>query len=258
MTALAIWIYLIVALGAIGVYLMLPKRGRSTKTAGTLLGLAALAGLIFLSVDQFASAERTDVYFYIFSAIALVCATCVITQTRAVFSALYFVVVILAVAGMLILLEAEFLAAALVIIYAGAILVTYVFVIMLAQQTGQSLYDSRARAPLGACFCGFLLVATVGGTMTDVVGALPTSDITPAASVALSNGEQSVEVGNTQAVGAMLMTRYVVVLEVAGVLLLLAMVGAIAIARKKFPRDKEADTQRKIMLGEAGRKAAPF
>ena len=72
------------------------------------------------------------VYFWIFSAIALVGAVRVVTHPRPVYSALYFVLTVFATAGLFVLLWAEFMAAALVLIYAGAILVTYVFVIMLA------------------------------------------------------------------------------------------------------------------------------
>ncbi len=96
-TASAMWMYCIVALGALGVYFLLPRTGRSTKSAGAVLALAALGGFAVLGVTHFASAGWTDIYFYMFSAIALVCSVCVITQTRAVYSALYFVVVVLAV-----------------------------------------------------------------------------------------------------------------------------------------------------------------
>jgi len=241
----SIWIYCIVALGAAGVYFLLPKAGRSTKAGGAVLALAALAALIVFSVREFTS-ERTDIYYYIFSSLALIAATLVITQTRPVYSALYVVVLILAVAGLCLLLEAEFLAAALVMIYGGAILVTYVFVIMLAQQSGQSIYDRRARGPFAACFVGFLLVATIGGAMTEFI-----SSVEPRA-------EAPEVMHNTQAVGLLVMTRYVVVLEVAGVLLLLALVGAIAIARKRFPPLEEYGARRKPKLGEAGRTAPPF
>ena len=189
-----------------------------------------------------------------FSAIALICSVCVITQTRAVYSALYFMVVILAVAGLLLLMGAEFLAAALIIIYGGAILVTYIFVIMLASQSGEVLYDRRSRGPLGACFAGFLLVATIGGLMSDYEP--PATATTAALSVQDSGVEQSV--GNTLLVGRQLMTRYVVVLELAGVLLLVAMVGAIAIARKKFPPSPDRMLEEKLIIGQKGKTAAPF
>lgn len=255
LTSLSLWVYGIVALGALGVYFLLPRADRSTRAAGALLGLAALAGLIVLGATRAAAGAEASAYFYIFAAIALICAVCVITQTRAVYSALYFVLVILAVAGLLVLLEAEFLAAALVIIYAGAILVTYVFVIMLASQSGTPLYDRRARSPLAACFAGFVLVAAVGGAMADY----PASEARSGSQFSVAaDGDEAESFGNTQSVGKMLMTRYVVVLELAGVLLLLAMVGAIAIARKKFPPSQSVLKHEALPVGEAGRSVAPF
>ena len=236
---------------------MLPKADRSTAGAGAVLGLAALGGLAMLGVTKFGSSQGTDIYFYIFSAIALICSVCVITQTRAVYSALYFVVVVLAVAGLVLIMGAEFLAAALIIIYGGAILVTYVFVIMLASQSGELLYDRRSREPLGACFAGFVLVATICGLMVDYE--MP-GRASPAAMLTADTPAPTSEegAGNTMLLGRELMTRYVVVLELAGVLLLVAIVGAIAIARKKFPADAESAPEDKLSIGERGRTAAPF
>ena len=253
----AMWMYCIVALGALGVYFLLPRAGRSTKSAGAVLALAALGGFAILGVTHFASAGWTDIYFYMFSAIALVCSVCVITQTRAVYSALYFVVVVLAVAGLVLLMGAEFLAAALVIIYGGAILVTYVFVIMLASQSGEVLYDRRSRGPLGACLAGFALVATICGMMVDYEAP---GQVSPVAQLTVETQTSASDqgVGNTMLLGRELMTRYVVVLELAGVLLLVPMVGAIAIARKKFPPDAESAPEDKVKIGERGRTAAPF
>lgn len=253
----AVWVYCIFALGALGVYFLLPKVGRSTKAAGLILALSALIGLILLILNRRAATAPLEIPFFVFSIIAVSCSICVITQTKAVYSALYFVVVVLSVAGLVLLLGAEFLAAALVIIYAGAILVTYVFVIMLASQSGDVLYDRRARGPLGACCAGFILAAAIAGAASGTSADLST--IPGAAQTAAFNSNSQQAVGNTELIGTILMTRYVVVLELAGVLLLLAMVGAIAIARKKFPsrRDDEAG-EAKVKIGEAGRTAAPF
>src|SRR5436305_5171695 len=80
------------------------------------------------------AAGQMNLYFWIFSGVGIVGAIRVITHTRPVYSALYFVLTVFATAGLFVLLWAEFMAAALVLIYAGAILVTYVFVIMLAAE----------------------------------------------------------------------------------------------------------------------------
>jgi NADH:ubiquinone oxidoreductase subunit 6 (subunit J) len=125
---------------------------------------------------------------------------------------------------MLILMDAEFLAFALLIIYAGAILVTYVFVIMLAQQSGGPAgYDQRAREPFAGVVTGFILLAVLTTRLTAGDGQ---ALVTPSADLESAHG------GVVQ-VGTQLLTHYVVGIELAGVLLLVAMVGAIAIARRR-------------------------
>ena len=119
----------------VGTVMLLPSRRESPlrKIGGAVVLAAAL---IFAALLVRAAARSPGgglgVYFWIFSAIALLGALRVVTHTRPVYSALYFVLTVFATAGLFILLWAEFMAAALVLIYAGAILVTYVFVIMLA------------------------------------------------------------------------------------------------------------------------------
>ncbi len=87
-------------------------------------------------------AGRPATFFVIFSVIAVAAAVRMITHSKPVYSALYFILVVLSSAGLFLLLQAEFMAFALVIVYAGAILVTYVFVLMLAQQA-----ERRKRRP---------------------------------------------------------------------------------------------------------------
>ncbi len=103
------------------------------------------------------------------------------------------------------------LAAALLIIYAGAILVTYVFVIMLAQQPSAPAWDTEAREPLFAVLAGFLLIAALAGVMVAAHGMEAESGLQ---SVQASAGvERS---GNTLALGSELMTTYVGAFEAAG------------------------------------------
>src|SRR4030095_6722893 len=78
--------------------------------------------------------ERPEFFFAVFSLIAIASAGRMITHNRPVYSALYFIMVVLSSAALFLMLQAEFMAFALVIVYAGAILITYMFVIMLAQQ----------------------------------------------------------------------------------------------------------------------------
>jgi NADH-quinone oxidoreductase subunit J len=130
-------VILVMCLAAgVGTVMMLPSR-RETPVrkmgAAVVVGAALiLAALLVHKGAQSGGGGGMGLYFWIFSAVALLGALRVVTHTRPVYSALYFVLTVFATAGLFILLWAEFMAAALVLIYAGAILVTYVFVIMLA------------------------------------------------------------------------------------------------------------------------------
>jgi len=162
--------YIAAVIGAIAVYLTLPHR-RALPRFGGVVAAIALVGFAVHLVQHFA-AEAPGVYFYLFAAIAAACAVKVITHTRPVYSALYFVLVVLSSAGLLVLLEAEFMAFAMVIIYGGAILVTYMFVIMLAtlpqtadQPETSPIYDREAREPVLAVLIGFALLGVVGGVL---------------------------------------------------------------------------------------------
>jgi NADH-quinone oxidoreductase subunit J len=126
-------LYGMIALGAIGVGLALPKRGQTPQVIGGLLAALAAGGII-LGLTLKATEARPNLFFYVFGVIALGAALRVVTHSRPVYAALWFIMVVLASAGMLLILSAEFMAFALIIVYAGAILITYLFVIMLATQ----------------------------------------------------------------------------------------------------------------------------
>ena len=255
-------LYLVFALGGAGVYLLLPKARASQTRAGAVIGLLAAAGLLTVLAARVISPDETTGYFYLFATIATLAAARVITHPRPVYSALYFVLVVIAVAALLVLLQAEFLAIALIIVYAGAILVTYLFVIMLAHQGGSPVYDRRSREPFLSVLAGFALMAAIAGraqeqppiAATRVSQAGVSQAGVSQAGLAAASAEQPSS--NTTAIGAAVMTRYVVALEVAGLLLLISMVGAIALTRKKAPPDQFAATGKP--LGQVGREVVPF
>ena len=93
-----------------------------------------------------------------------------VTHPRPVFAAIWFVMVVVCSAGMFLLLDAEFMAFSLVIVYAGAILITYLFVLMLAQEAtgsaGEALYDRLPREPIAALVVGFVLLASIGDALS--------------------------------------------------------------------------------------------
>ncbi len=177
-------LYALCVLCLLGLYLVLRPGGRLLKTVGVLIGLAALA-LLFVEITRSATGggeNEQGAFFYIFSSIAVMAAVRMITHTRPVYSALYFVFVVLSSAGLFLLLEAEFIAFALIIIYAGAILITYLFVIMLAQQSpdphnpsAQPEYDVIPREPAAAVVVGFIMLALFSHMIVETFSNAPQS-----------------------------------------------------------------------------------
>jgi NADH-quinone oxidoreductase subunit J len=258
----AILLYVLFALGGVGTYLALPRtRQRPTRVAGFLLGAAAIIGLMMLVGTRVLSSSFSNIFFYFFAAVALLAAARVVTHSKPVYSAVYFVAVAVAVAALVLLQGAEFLAVALIIVYAGAILVTYAFVIMLSQQARIAVHDSRAREPLVGVLLGFLAMALIAGRVADGTNPPSTEASSPAQVAAAVDPDEAVAPapqfkGNTADLGRSLMDEYVVALQLAGILLLVGMVGAIALVRKRIPRDVPSEPA--PPLGQAGRRVSPF
>lgn len=256
-------IYVASVLGALAVALLLPRHParRSRSVIGALLGCAALGGL-WVALCPYtcgkAGAElgmdkTAFLYHYVFGFIALAAAVRVITHTRPVYAALWFILVVLACAGLFLTLSAEFVATAAVIIYGGAILVTYMFVIMLASppqdnkladdrhgpQDAQG-YDRIAREPWWACLTGFLLLATLLSVAFD--GNLPTDHAKAADDLAQAHQVLAVpaeKIGNTQEIGLDLFQHHPFAIELAGVLLLVSLIGAVVIAKMRVHNEDE-------------------
>jgi NADH-quinone oxidoreductase subunit J len=240
-------ILVLCVIAGIGTVLLLPSHYHPSwrKLGGAILaaaGLILLAVVVRYSAHIGAQSGAHTIYFWIFSAIALFGAIRVVTHRQPVFSALYFVLTVFASAGLFVLLNAQFMAAALVIIYAGAILITYVFVIMLAVQvttpdsaTAAQLmadYDNRSRDPFIASAIGFALMGVLLLVILDRPEAVAKTPIAPVAAV---SGAPPTE-GNTQELGVYLFNNQQASLELAGLLLTIAMVGAIVIARRRVLR----------------------
>ncbi|MGF1580453.1 MAG: NADH-quinone oxidoreductase subunit J [Gemmataceae bacterium] len=163
------WPVLVVSfLGFLSIYLLLPRPKRFSPLLGGIVGVMALifAGVWLLRPDDTPLEGQAQVahlietiLFYVFSGIAIVSGVIMITQTVPVRAALSFAVVILSTCGLFLLQAAPFLMAATITVYAGAIVVTFLFVIMLAQQSGLDNADFRSREPLLAALSGFVLLA---------------------------------------------------------------------------------------------------
>ncbi len=158
----------LVAIASAGLVLLMRPGARALRLAGSVLALAGVAGL-FVEVLKLASGGQgvPPIFPVIFGVTAVAGAARVVTHPRPVFAAIYFILVVVASASLFLLLEAEFMAFALIIVYAGAILVTYMFVLMLAQQSpldGESASNWYDRVPREAVSCviiAFVMVATL-------------------------------------------------------------------------------------------------
>lgn len=175
-----ILLYTACVIGAAGIALALPRRGLSPQIIGALV--AALGfGLLFIGLGLKAGLGGLPNFnFYLFALIALGASLRVISHPRPVYAALYFILTIIASAGLYVLLSAEFMAFALIIVYAGAILITYLFVIMLATESptadqveALSDYDRYSREPILAAVVGFVLVAGMTTMLGKGVSTLP-------------------------------------------------------------------------------------
>src|SRR5260370_40309127 len=153
-------IVLPVVLGLVAVYVLLPRPRGSSPWWGTILAGLALLAAGFLLI-QVSGAIVETVLFYAFSAIAIMAGGLLITQRNPVRAALSFALVVLSTCGLFLLPAAPFLMAATIIIYAGAIIVTFLFVIMLAQQAGLSDADARSREPMLSCVAGFVMLSAI-------------------------------------------------------------------------------------------------
>lgn len=151
-------------LGVVGFYFLLPRpRGRFVP--GGIAALVASAAVSAAWVVTTFGDPLPDVIgtalFWLFSAGALVFGTVLVVQRNPARGAIAFAFVILSTCGLFLLLAAPFLMAATVIIYAGAIIVTFLFVLMLSQADRASNENDRSREPLYGSFAGFAFVGLV-------------------------------------------------------------------------------------------------
>ena len=223
------------ALIACGVWWLMPRASRLPKLVGLILAICG-AGLLASRLNPANGQVVQTILFSTFSAIAILSAILMITNRNPVYSALWFAIATLGVCGLFLLQSAPFLAAATVIVYAGAIVVTFVFVIMLAQQSGATIYDQTSRQPMLATIFAFLLLAALLGTLeSSTPEDFMFSDRSAAVAGAnvLSQAANPDQLPTMIALGRSLFGDYLFAVELAGTLLLVATIGAIAIAPRR-------------------------
>jgi NADH-quinone oxidoreductase subunit J len=321
-----ILLYTACVLGALGIGLAMPRRGFSPQIIGALIAALGL-GVLMVGLGVKSPGGLPNFNFYLFSLIALGSAVRVITHPRPVYAALYFVLTIVASSGLYVLLSAEFMAFALMIVYAGAILITYLFVLMLATESptadqveALSDYDRYSREPALASVTGFVLIAAMTAMMFTGLGAstMPVRTVyadaarlellpkkietalresrlieadetiardpasgeylinlypdpgqdaathVPGVTIAYGQGQTRVVgpstpgwpkdlvLSNVEGVGFALLADHPGAIEIAGVVLLMAMLGAVVLARKKVELDEREKlaAQARSLAGE--------
>ena len=166
--------------------------------------------------------------FYVLAALILGFAFLVITARNTVHSVLFLVLNFLFVAALYVVLAAEFVAVIQVLVYAGGIVVLYLFVVMLVnlKRPPEAHQDPRRRSMLGLVLSGLVLAELASIIVYSVARsepAAPAAETMPAGLM-----------GNTEQVGWLLYTAYLIPFELASMLLLVAMIGAIILAKREL------------------------
>lgn len=201
-----------------------------------------------------------QIVFYVFAALAIFSALMVVTQNNPVRCVLFLVLTFFASAVLWVLVSAEFLALILILVYVGAVMTLFLFVVMMLDIDTESMKSHFARyLPFGliivAFLTGLLLVALPDAMFKTAV------EQTPAAAQVVDEFNEYDEVimpdvkklSNTEALGMVLYTDYVFAFELAAVLLLVAIIAAITLAHRNIVRSKRQSIVSQIMTKRADR-----
>jgi NADH-quinone oxidoreductase subunit J len=219
---------------ALGIWLLLP-RVATDRALGAVLVVVAL-GLFASRIPPLGGWGDATV-FYALAGVTVVSALATISFRKPVYSAIWFGLTLLGTAGLLLFQGAQFLGVATIVVYAGAILVTFLFVLMLAQPEGQALYDQLSWQAFLSAVTGALVV----GVLTLAVSSVfenPTVADRPLPVPAADLQDEILAHQHVAHLGAQLFSKNLLAVEVAGTLLLVALVGAVAIvAQIRRPED---------------------
>jgi NADH-quinone oxidoreductase subunit J len=169
------------------------------------------------------------VAFYVFAAVAIGAAAMVVTSRNPVYSVLFLILTFFNAAALFVLIGAEFVAMILIIVYVGAVAVLFLFVVMMLDINLARLREGFLQyLPIGAAIGIVLALEILFGL--GVLGGTPgTVESLNAA------GAHVLAVENTRAIGRVLYTQYFYIFQVAGVVLLVAMIGAIVLTLRRRP-----------------------
>ena len=184
------------------------------------------------------------IIFYVFAFMTITTATVVVTVRNPINAALFLVLTFFTSAVIWMTLEAEFLAIILVLVYVGAVMVLFLFVVMMLDINIAQMREGFSRIlPLGIVFAVTMLLL-----MWSVV----TDDIFSLESIA-TPVPKGADFSNTKALGVVLYTEYVFAFEIAAVILLVALVAALSLTMRKRPRTKYQNPSDQIKVRKADR-----
>lgn len=226
--------------GAIGLWLLLPSR---LVASGWLGGsLLALSGALFAFDLPRLGPQLDQVVFWLLAAVTLGGGVAMIVCQSPVYSAICFALSLIGTAGLFFYNGAEFLGVATIVVYAGAIVVTFLFVIMLAQPEGHSRYDrltwGGAPKVLGVVAAGMLvgILLSLTERMKSEADHAPSAEAVAEAQMHLHATDGVLAEKRMANLGRTLWTEHLISIELAGTLLLVALVGGIAIVHQGRPR----------------------
>lgn len=200
----------------------------------------------------------TQIVFYGFAGLAILSALMVITQKNPVRCVLFLVVTFFASAVIWIMAEAEFLAIILVLVYVGAVMTLFLFVVMMLNIDTESVKSNFLRylpfaLILVALLVGLLMIAVPEGSFSTSVEKSSATEIYQEA----TNSENYLvpvnPPSNTEKIGLVLYTDYVLAFEIAAALLLVAIISAVTLAHRGGVRSKRQDIVKQIMTGPKDR-----
>lgn len=181
----------------------------------------------------------TQIIFYCFAAILVFAALRVISARNPVHAAMYLVLAFFTSAGLWLMLEAEFLAITLVLVYVGAVMVLFLFVVMMLDINLAPLREGFARyLPLGGAVALAIIIElglVLGGRRFNLAHY---ADPTP----------HDAKYSNTKELGAVLYTQYAYAFEVAAVILLVAIIAAIALTMRRRPETKYQNPGKQVAV----------
>ena len=229
---------------ALGMWLLLPRGTARGRSVGVVLAVIAFG--LGASQMRWLGDWVAQCVFSILASVTVIAAAATVSFRNPVYCAIWFGLTLLGVAGLFLLTGAQFLAVATIVVYAGAILVTFLFVLMLARPEGKAIYDRVSWEAATSAVTGMIIVGILSLTIGSVFSAPSSANappISPPSAEKLAQGVLSQY--HVASVGMELFGRHLIAIEVAGTLLLVAIVGAAVIVAqaRKYSNNDTSNTE---------------